>query len=478
MIEPAESEVAQAPVPDQHADRMTTAALEAFDTELAALRRAFEAKVAEQEAAHRATLAEDAARRETEWHGLRELWQAQQQALLDQHRAATSEHMGEVAAQIKQFRELVAAGTAEAVTAREAAVADMLRARDAEMAAASAKWAQSLASEVAAIKTAFETRQGIVSADWDKALAAATTLATERFESVHQSAVDRYNQELAKATAQFTAQQARLDTAISNFQDNVGKLLDSQREQFAAERQAREAASDAAVKAQETEFTANESARRADHDATRQQQLESWGVLLKRVAAEREEQQRVAAETTSNLLNSIKADQKRAEELLNIVVATTMSGAYEKKALAAKAQADKWRTGGVWAFACWCSFAIYLTYELVGQSNGSAFSWPMLVGRILVAAVLGTATSYVVSRSTRFELAQRRYEQTALELAAIDPYIQSLPEATRVEVKQKLAERLFGQHDYILKDSTYLPTHKVLNASASAVKAVADSVRK
>lgn len=92
---------------------------------------------------------------------------------------------------------------------------------------------------------------------------------------------------------------------------------------------------------------------------------------------------------------------------------------------------------------------------------------------MVLATVVGGLTSFVVSRSTRFELAQRRYDQTALELAAIDPYIQSLPEANRIEVKQKLAERLFGQYDYILKDSAFLPTDKVVESGAAVDKGVA-----
>jgi hypothetical protein len=87
------------------------------------------------------------------------------------------------------------------------------------------------------------------------------------------------------------------------------------------------------------------------------------------------------------------------------------------------------------------AFAIYAAAHTIDAD----FKWPLFAGRVLVAAACGILATYAARQSKRHLDVERRSRQIQLELASIDPYLASLPEEKRVEVKRLLAERFFGQ---------------------------------
>ena len=64
---------------------------------------------------------------------------------------------------------------------------------------------------------------------------------------------------------------------------------------------------------------------------------------------------------------------------------------------------------------------------------------------MLSAFALGVPAFYAAKEAEKHRRSEKHYRKMELELASIDPYIESLPEEQRDQLKQKLAERLFAQ---------------------------------
>lgn len=101
----------------------------------------------------------------------------------------------------------------------------------------------------------------------------------------------------------------------------------------------------------------------------------------------------------------------------------------------------RWRIGTVGSMAVLALFAMITFYAAVSAE----FQPGVFANRIFVTvtlAILAGYTAFQADRHRRAEIENRRME---LELASFDPFLASLTDQERNELKKQVADRLFGR---------------------------------
>ncbi len=179
-------------------------------------------------------------------------------------------------------------------------------------------------------------------------------------------------------------------------------------------------------------------------------------------------------EVISEYISTAEDKHKAILNLYELVAGDSVAGGYKKNADDEKSAADFWR---------WVTIIfILLTAGWTGYSYiiGSSIApdGSLVIGQIVkgfaVTAVLLFGAVYSSQQSNTHRQNEKRTRWFALEVNAIDPFIASLNEEDRKALKNKLSERLFGQHDLGNEKET-----KVIDEHAFSilVKGITDIIR-
>jgi hypothetical protein len=193
------------------------------------------------------------------------------------------------------------------------------------------------------------------------------------------------------------AQKARLDDAIATFQ-----------KQFADAEAAR------ALQAQETATALSEEHR----------------VLREKLNTDANE-----------VLTAITEQRSRAEKLVDVIGAIGFSGGFGSYARQQQQSADIWRRASVASLIALIAVVAWYVWNHVG----GVLTWEALAERLIFVVPLAALATYAGAQSGRHRAVERYARKVELELAALDPYLTLLPDAERIAIKTKLADRLFGQ---------------------------------
>lgn len=149
-------------------------------------------------------------------------------------------------------------------------------------------------------------------------------------------------------------------------------------------------------------------------------------------------------------LDRAKADYEAIRTLHGLAAEDSVGGGYVSNARKEGEVAIRWRRISV-AFICFA--AVWLFYSF--WSRDGQFSWEAALMSIPLTFVLLAGAAYCAQQSTRHRNVEVQNRRFALEMAAIDPYLQSLPEADRVTLKKELTARYFGQMEHSNGPSAY-----------------------
>jgi len=141
------------------------------------------------------------------------------------------------------------------------------------------------------------------------------------------------------------------------------------------------------------------------------------------------------------VLEELRVHKESAEKIVGVTATTGMAGGY-------KGVADQERTAKFW----WNIVTVASMLGLISAAiltfvatKDIAFSWSAITGRVLIMAACGILAAYGAKQVSWHNVSERFNRGMALELASIDPYLVRLPEEVQNDIKQVLAERLFGQ---------------------------------
>jgi hypothetical protein len=253
-------------------------------------------------------------------------------------------------------------------------------------------------------------------------------------------------------------QKGRLDTAISQFQQQFSDSAEKRREQFAISEKQR---NDEHVQALENlekkfselaiqnneKFTAflkvieDESRTKLEEFNEKLIAIDGRSQLIsEKIQDEAKTQMETLEVDSTDIINVLWEKKEEASNLVQIIGNIGVTGNFQKIANQEKETAD-WLRKVALLLMTGMVIVIGLTI-FISAENG--FDWKLSLFRIGAALVLAVPATYAASESTKHRNAEYRNRQAELELASIDPFLEKMPDATKYELKAKLTERFFG----------------------------------
>lgn len=219
-----------------------------------------------------------------------------------------------------------------------------------------------------------------------------------------------------------------LDTAIEK-SDALTRKLDDATEAAARER----AESAAAVAKLEQAFTQAEGARQLAFDTAVTEQREKH-----------KEEMELQAYVASKTLNDINTFRDDAARIVQVVGNICVTGNYQRIATSEGESANFWRWVTVAIFGTGIAIAMATFYKFWHEPFSQDTAISVLI-RLFYAIVITSPAIYTARESARHRTNADRARQTELELASIGPFIELLPEDSKVAIRTGLTSSYFGR---------------------------------
>ncbi len=171
---------------------------------------------------------------------------------------------------------------------------------------------------------------------------------------------------------------------------------------------------------------------------------------------------------TQAIIDDAKEKQSAIRELHHLSAVDSVSGGYESNANKEGKAADIWRRISMGSIS---SAAVWLLY--VFFSNQDLFDWQILIFSFPVTGILLWGAAYCAQQSTKHRGVAVQNRRFALEMAAIDPYLQSLNKEDQLTIKRELTQNFFG-HPHNSDNASTLDEHAVKNS----LKLIGDQILK
>jgi len=201
-------------------------------------------------------------------------------------------------------------------------------------------------------------------------------------------------------------------------------------------------------------------------------------------------------------------------ELYQLTAGDSVAAGYLSSANSEKEQADNWRLISVSFIVltvAWMLFAYFNTttdkaYSLTplkvpsaqvikdsapAETNeptsqaviqepsiSTSFPWFRLLVTFSLSGVLLWGSAYAAQQSTKHRNNEKRTRWFALEVKAIDPFISSLSEDQRNQLKRQLSEKIFGQFTNNMDDNTKVVDEHAFKTVANTISAILSKLPK
>lgn len=245
---------------------------------------------------------------------------------------------------------------------------------------------------------------------------------------------------LLKAQSDFSQAAIR---ELADQRDQLAKKLDAaiersdlltQKLEDAAEAGARERAESAAAVAKlDQMFTQAEGARQLAFDTA----LADQQKLHK-------EEMELEAYVASKTLGEISAFRDDAARIVQVVGNIGVTGNYQRIANVEGESANFWRWATVLIFGAGIGIAIATFIKFWHEPFSQDTAISVLI-RLFYAVVITSPAIYTARESARHRTNADRARQTELELASIGPFIELLPEDSKVAIRTGLTSSYFGR---------------------------------
>lgn len=169
---------------------------------------------------------------------------------------------------------------------------------------------------------------------------------------------------------------------------------------------------------------------------------------------------RLLNEKYQTTIEKLNINENEVNTLLGVITAKSVAGSYSESARKERVTAEWLR---ILSLACMGAIVILVSYSL-WQSTTQSLNWDSFALRAAVAFVLSIPAAYLARESAKHREQHYSHLQTALDLAAINPYLASLPDEQQHKIKAEIASRIFAARDFARMgaDSYPLNTHELI----------------
>ncbi|EHJ91094.1 hypothetical protein [Vreelandella boliviensis] len=229
------------------------------------------------------------------------------------------------------------------------------------------------------------------------------------------------------------------------------------------------------------EFTSEQKLR---HDTFLKQSEETLKTITEKTKSIYKNQEEQIDKRTSALFqkiadssNDITEKHNSIKDIYELVAEDGIAGGYKKNADDEKSAANLWRgiTMGCYALIIlWVLFKNTLGFETFINNQ---VQWPVLIITISITAIAFIAAQFSSKQSRIHLINEQKMRWFALEVKAIDPFISSLPENEKNDLKKQLSEKLFCQHRTEDVSNETESHSKSLDALSSVVHNLTDTIK-
>jgi branched-subunit amino acid transport protein/formiminotetrahydrofolate cyclodeaminase len=263
------------------------------------------------------------------------------------------------------------------------------------------------------------------------------------------------------ASVEIGQQKARLDSAIAAYQQQFADSQQTRQSEFSASEQSRQAIAQS-----------SEEARQLSFETIRQQHIDEFthlNSLAQKTHTDLVDELKGAA---ANSLAIIETQKDHVQKLVGIITNTGMAYGFQKTANEEHKQAFIWSIVAVVALITWitagCIFFAF-TYD-------KELTLPSVIRQFLISTPFVLLSGFAAMRVAQHQKNERLMRKSELEIASIDPFLATLSDQDRNEVKREFATRYFGQKDAQEKHEP-VPSNLV-ELAGSLVKVVQDLTKK
>lgn len=249
---------------------------------------------------------------------------------------------------------------------------------------------------------------------------------------------------LDELSSETVEQKKRLDEAITNFSENFNASQTKRNEEFSSLKEQSKTTFLNIIDYCQESF-GNFQSKTNEQSIELQEELRNeHSTLLETVQKE-----------NSRVLEDIENYKIKAEEIVGIISMTGMVGGYQKVANQEKRAFERWRWATVISMTLLIAFGVHTFFTTVSQN----FEPAVFVNRLFVTLTFVLLSGYAALQSDRHRKAEVENRRMELELASFDPFLATLSEDERNELKKKMAERIFGRHTTLNDNNEHVPNH-------------------
>lgn len=273
-------------------------------------------------------------------------------------------------------------------------------------------------------------RAGAASEAFDTALSGTVRQVAEKAEALDQELRELEERRQEKATelvAEGEQSQEQMTTAMGALTTRVD--TESQR-------------LDSLVPEFESQFSKEQETRKAEFEALRDEVKSQADARIAELTAASEKTAQHLDERSEAILVKVHGRLEEVVKLHGVIADTSTTGAFREEAKTQKTAADKWRGVAVW-FGILAAVLAVGAIVLAALEPDAASSASAVIGKVTATLVAAGIAAYAGRQSGRHREREEEAKQLELELVAFPPFIESLGEDQRREVRQAFAERAF-----------------------------------
>lgn len=234
------------------------------------------------------------------------------------------------------------------------------------------------------------------------------------------------------STNEIIGQKQRLDTAISTFQQQFSEAQQARQYEFSAAEQARTST------AQESE-----SIRHSAFEEAKKQREE-----LEKQTAETAQNNHASLITdlktnTDGIVSALEQQKTHAQKLVGIISNTGMAHGFQTNANSERDEANTWKNVAALSLIAW----IFVGGVFFALTYDKDLTFAAVARQFLLSTPFVLLAGFAALQVSRHQKNERKMRQAELEIASIDPFLATLSDKDRNEVKREFASRYFGQKE-------------------------------
>lgn len=234
------------------------------------------------------------------------------------------------------------------------------------------------------------------------------------------------------SATEITSQKQRLDNAIATFQQQFSEAQQARQTEFSGAEQSR---SSAAQKSEDD--------RQLTFDEAKKQREELEKTATNAATETHENLVKQLKLNTDSIISTIENQKKHAQKLVGIISDTGMAHGFQKNANEEQGEAKTWKNVAALSLIAWIIVGgvfFALTYD-------KDLTFAAVARQILLSTPFVLLAGFAALQVTRHQKNERKMRQAELEIASIDPFLATLSDEDRNEVKREFAARYFGQKE-------------------------------